>query len=219
MRARTHSSSRTCSLPSIGADDHHCARRATAAGGDRSADRPDLPRLRADHWRAVGAPRPRRAGAGEHDAAGVPEQRLDHRANGSRPGPCGNPDGGGSRHRDRNIRGRPGAWRGQRRVQPRRGAERARARGAGPAAVHAARGHAEQRRSRDHAGRPDPDSNRRQQHGHGHVQGRGADAQGDATDHERRHRHHEDHRRERVRRTSAARWAPLRFRRSTRSAR
>ena len=67
------------------------ARRATAPGRDRGAHRPDVARLRAHDRRAVGPCRPRRAGAGEHDAARVPEQRLAHRPHRLEQGPSATP--------------------------------------------------------------------------------------------------------------------------------
>ena len=65
---------------------------------------------------------------------------------------------------------------GQRRAQSRLRPVAARVDGPRPPAVDAARVHAEQRGSRDDAGRPDSDSDGGEQHRDRHVQGRGAHA-------------------------------------------
>ena len=67
-----------------------------------------------------------------------------------------------------------------------------------PAPLDAAGHHAEQRRGRDHPGRPDPDPDDREQHGDGLVSGRGAHAAGHAPDHGRQHGDHAHSGRERL---------------------
>ena len=79
---------------------------------------------------------------------------------------------GAGRHERRVARARLG----ERRLQSRRRAERARIVRQRAHPLDAARNHAEQRRSRNDAGRADPDSDRVEQHDDGHVQGRGAHA-------------------------------------------
>ena len=139
-----------------GAGDRYCARRSAAPGRDRGAHRPDLARLRAHDWRAVGA----RAAAwppelGNTTPLAFPNSGSLTGRTGRAPGPSATPTAVDLGIATGTIRRRPCARRGERRVQPRRRADRARARGARPAALDAAGRHAEQRRSRDHAGRPD----------------------------------------------------------------
>ena len=187
IRARTRSSSPTCRdrLTTRDRADRHARPRA-AAGRDRSAHRPDQQELRARARRPVGLQRPRRSGARQHDAPGVPEQRQPRRAasaarTGRRPAAA---DGGQPRRRPAR-RARVGlalgSVNGAFNLDVALSAlETQRQR---PHAVDAARLDAEQRRGRNDAGRADSDSDRREQHRHGHVQGRGADAEGDAADH------------------------------------
>ena len=86
-------------------------------------------------------------------------------------------------HRHRHLDGQhPGQ------LQPRRGADGARAAGPRAPAVDAEGDDAEQQVGRDQAGRPDPDPDAGEQHGDRAVQGRGADPQGHPADHRRGHR-------------------------------